>query len=166
MKALEHTGDIRIERLADGSFRLTTEVWLNRELDEVFEFCSSPHNLDSITPSWMTLQVKGTEKVAMVQGTRIRYRLRLHGLPAFWQSDITAWDPPHRFVDEQRIGPFRAWFHEHTFESVDGGTVARDMALYRVPGGRLVHGAFVERDLRRLFAHRQRRMIEVLGFRD
>lgn len=162
MKAMEAVEGIRIERLADGSYRLTTQVLLNRELDEVFKFCCSPHNLDSITPRWMTLRVKGTEKVRMAEGTRIRYRLRLHGLPAFWQSDITAWDPPYRFVDEQRIGPFRAWFHEHTFESVDGGTIARDVAVYRVPGGRLVHGAFVGRDLRRLFAHRQRRLREVL----
>lgn len=160
---MEAVEGIRIERLEDGSYRLTTQVLLNRQLGEVFEFCSSPHNLDSITPPWMMLRVKGSEKVRMAEGTRIRYRLRLHGLPAFWQSDITAWDPPYRFVDEQRIGPFRAWFHEHTFESVDGGTMARDVAFYRVPGGRLVHWAFVGRDLRRLFDHRQRRLKEVLG---
>jgi len=59
-----------------------------------------------------------------------RVRLRLRGIPIRWQSEITAWEPPHRFVDEQRRGPYRAWIHEHTFEERGGETIARDRVQY------------------------------------
>ena len=48
-----------------------------------------------------------------------------------WQSEITVWEPPHRFVDEQRRGPYRLWRHEHDFVERDGGTVIRDRVQLR-----------------------------------
>jgi hypothetical protein len=91
----------------------------------------------------------------MKQGALIDYRLRLRGIPIRWQSEITAWEPPHRFVDEQCRGPYRRWIHEHTFAGRDGGTLARDRVQYAVPGGSLVDYLFVARDLKRVFAFRQ-----------
>jgi ligand-binding SRPBCC domain-containing protein len=50
----------------------------------------------------------------------------VRGLPLRWRTRINAWQPPHRFVDEQTRGPCRMWIHERTFEPSDGGTLARD----------------------------------------
>jgi len=72
-------------------------------------------------------------------GTLIDYRLRVHGLPLRWQSEITVWEPQRRFVDEQRRGPYRLWLHEHTFELRDGGTLCRDHVRYAVAFDILVH---------------------------
>ena len=36
-----------------------------------------------------------------------------------WRTRINAWQPPHRFVDEQLRGPDRLGRHEHTFEARD-----------------------------------------------
>jgi ligand-binding SRPBCC domain-containing protein len=35
---------------------------------------------------------------------------------------MTEYDAPHRFVDEQVTGPFKRWWHEHTFEESEGAT--------------------------------------------
>ena len=51
----------------------------------------------------------------MRPGTLIDYRLRFRGFPLRWRSEITAWDPPHRFADAQVKGPYRQWIHEHSF---------------------------------------------------
>jgi ligand-binding SRPBCC domain-containing protein len=91
----------------------------------------------------------------MRAGATIAYRLRVHGLPIRWTSEITAWEPPYRFVDEQRRGPYRLWHHTHTFEEQSGGTLARDSVRYAVPFGRLAHRLIVRRDVEQIFAFRQ-----------
>jgi ligand-binding SRPBCC domain-containing protein len=140
---------------------LESELWLPRPLDEVFAFFSNAHNLDRITPPWLHFQVLTPPPIPMHVGQRIDYRLRVRGVPIRWQSEITAWEPPHRFVDEQRRGPYRAWIHEHTFEAQDGGTLARDLVQYAVLGGALVNRLFVARDVERIFAFRSEMLREI-----
>jgi ligand-binding SRPBCC domain-containing protein len=48
---------------------------------------------------------------------------------------ISAYDSPHRFVDEQTSGPFSRWWHEHRFESVPEGTRMADIVEYSSPMG-------------------------------
>lgn len=165
MKDLEkRTGDgpLDITRAPGGGYRLTTSILLDRDINEVFDFFSDPHNLALITPRWLSLTVRSKERIEVRRGTRIRYRFRVRGVPAIWHSEITAWEPPYRFVDEQRLGPFRRWVHEHVFEESTAGTRAVDNVSYAVPGGRLVHGLFVAKDLRRLFTHRHARLRALL----
>ncbi|CAN5897816.1 SRPBCC family protein [soil metagenome] len=131
MKASE---TLQIERGPGQEYRLTTSMVLDREIDEVFEFFSDPHNLTQITPRWLSLRVRSTDRIEMAEGIRIRYGFRVRGVPAIWHSEITAWEPPYRFVDEQRLGPFRKWVHEHVFEPVAGGTRAIDSVTYGVLG--------------------------------
>lgn len=96
-------------------------------------------------------------------GTKIDYRLRLHGIPVRWQSLISEWQPPFRFVDQQIHGPYRSWRHLHTFEPQDEGTLVRDVVDYAVPGGRLIHALFVRHDLRRIFKYRRRQLDSFFG---
>jgi ligand-binding SRPBCC domain-containing protein len=102
----------------------------------------------------------------MKAGTLIDYRLRIRGLPVRWQTEITAWQPPHRFVDEQKRGPYRLWVHEHRFESKAGGTLCTDHVRYAVPGGEWVHRLFVRRDVERIFAFRAVRLGELMDNRN
>jgi ligand-binding SRPBCC domain-containing protein len=72
-----------------------------------------------------------------------------------WQTEITTWEPPHKFVDEQKRGPYRAWIHEHRFETRDGGTQMTDTVRYAVPGGKFIEKLFVGRDIKRIFEYRR-----------
>ncbi len=125
---------------------------------EVFDFFARPHNLELITPSWLHFELLTPEPIEMRAGTRIDYRLRLHGVPVRWRSLIEVWEPGRCFVDRQLLGPYRLWSHRHTFATVGGRTVVRDEVDYALPLGplgELAHGLFVRRDLERIFDHRR-----------
>jgi ligand-binding SRPBCC domain-containing protein len=107
-------------------------------------------NLETLTPPWLRFEILTPLPIQMRRGTLIEYRLRLHGIPFRWQSEITAWEPPQRFVDEQRRGPYRQWIHEHTFTERDAGSEVRDFVRYSVLGGCLVDFLFVQHDVRRI----------------
>ncbi len=96
-------------------------------------------------------------------GARIDYRLKVHGVPLTWQSEIAVWEPPFRFVDVQTRGPYRSWTHEHTFESRDGGTLMRDHVRYAVMGGALVRRLLVAPDLEKIFNFRRDRLESIFG---
>jgi ligand-binding SRPBCC domain-containing protein/ribosomal protein S18 acetylase RimI-like enzyme len=146
-----------------GDFVLDTHLFLDRPLAEVFPFFAEAANLDAITPPWLRFRTLTPPPIEMRRGAIIDYGLKLHGFPIRWQSEITAYEPPHRFVDEQRRGPYRSWRHEHLFVETDGGTLVEDRVRYSVPGGGLVHALFVRGDLRRTFEYRQRQVRARLG---
>jgi ligand-binding SRPBCC domain-containing protein len=59
-------------------------------------------------------------------------------------SQITAYEHPQRFVDEQVHGPFATWWHEHTFTALKSGdTLMIGVVGYRAPFGPL--GTMAER---------------------
>ena len=144
-------------------FFIDQEQRLNRPLEEVFEFFSACHNLEQLTPPWLHFQILTPEPVTMAPGTLIDYKLRIHGIPQRWQSEITCWDPPHRFVDEQRKGPYRLWIHEHRFKAEGAHTLVRDQVRYAVPGGWLIQRLFVQRDVRQIFDYRGKRLEQLFG---
>jgi ligand-binding SRPBCC domain-containing protein len=140
--------------------RVETRMWLPRTRAEVFPFFADAHNLEAITPPWLHFAVLTPVPIAMQAGALIDYRLRLHGVPLGWRTEIAAWEPPHRFVDRQVAGPYALWEHEHRFRDVAGGVVMSDSVAYRFRGGRVVDRigdlAVARRDLRRIFEYRSR----------
>ena len=131
-----------------------SELWLPLPPEEVFPFFGNAANLDAITPPWLGYGILTPLPIVMREGTLIDYRLRVHGLPLRWRTRISAWQPPHRFVDEQLRGPYRQWIHEHTFEPRNHGTFARDLLRYVVPFDTLLHRWFVRPDIERIFQFR------------
>ena len=150
--------------IVDGFVALRTQVWLPQPRGRVFEFFADARNLERITPPWLGFRILTRQPIAMRKGARIDSRISLHGLPLRWRSEITEWNPPQRFVDEQLRGPYRAWIHEHDFAELDGGTDVRDRVRYSVLGGRLVDRLIVRRDVHKIFAYRAAKLREL--FRD
>ncbi len=129
----------------------TSELWLPLPPAKLFPFFGDAANLDAITPAWLHFRIITPPPIIMREGTLIDYRLRVHGLPLRWRTRISAWQPPHRFVDEQLRGPYRQWIHEHTFQPSGGGTLARDVVRYAVPFDALLHRWFVRPDIEKIF---------------
>ena len=144
-------------------FFLEAELWLPRPRAEVFAFFADAHNLEAITPPWLRFEVLTPRPIAMRPGTLIDYRIRIHGVPVRWRTEITGWQPPYQFVDEQLRGPYKLWHHTHSFEERDGGTLCLDRVRYSPRGGALMNWLFVRRDVEKIFAYRRRRLEQIFG---
>ncbi len=143
--------------------RFEAELFLPRQVEEIFPFFADARNLQRITPPFLDFRVLTPGVIEMRPGTLIDYKLKVHGIPLRWRTRINAWEPPRRFVDEQLKGPYRQWIHEHTFEPRDGGTLCRDVVDYAVPGGALVNRFFVRKDVQKIFAYREKVLREIFG---
>ena len=157
--------DVEIQRSTTqrGCWEIVTEQHLPRPLDEVFDFFSRAENLAAITPPWLKFEITTPTPIEMKKGALIDYKIRVHGIPIRWRTEITDWDPPRGFVDEQTKGPYRVWIHRHTFEARDDGTLVRDTIQYRPLGGALTNALIVKRDLRKIFAYRYQAIAERLS---
>lgn len=144
---------------------LEREQFIPASIEEVFAPFADAANLQAITPPWLHFRIVSSLPEKVQTGARIAYWLRLHGMPIRWTTRIVAWNPPYQFVDVQTGGPFALWCHRHTFESVPGGTIARDRVEYRIGfgmAGRLMHRLLVRRDLDRIFAYRQEAILDLI----
>jgi ligand-binding SRPBCC domain-containing protein len=138
------------------TYWLRKSIWLPQSRDKVFEFFSNPANLDRLTPTWLNFEILTPATKPIIQGALLDYRLRIRGILIRWQSEITVWEPPRRFIDRQTKGPYSLWVHEHTFEERDNGTLVGDKVEYAVPGGNLVQRFLVAPDMERIFDYRHK----------
>lgn len=146
--------------------QLNSSLVVPRALDEVFGFFADARNLQELTPPWLDFRILTPMPVEMRAGLRIDYRINLKRMPMRWCSEISLWDPPLRFVDRQLRGPYRHWYHLHTFTPVPGGTRIEDTVTYACPGWLLeplLHRCFVQPDLRAIFTYRQQQMSKLFG---
>jgi len=150
------------ESKRNGMRRYQTEMWVDAPIDKVFAFFSDPANLEQITPPWLKFKMLPTERLSIGRGTIIDYRLRLHGIPITWKSEITEWNPPNNFIDVQKKGPYRYWAHTHEFIESGTGTFVRDSVDYKVPGGYLVDRLLVRKDIERIFTYRKSKLRELM----
>lgn len=147
--------------------RFETETTLSVDRDEAWDFFSDPRNLAVITPPDMRFEITSPVPDRVYAGLIITYRVRpLLGIPAQWVTEITHVDEGNYFVDEQRLGPYRVWHHEHHFTAVRGGTHMRDIVHYSVPFGPLGDVAeklVIRRRVEAIFAFRQRVLDQRFG---
>ena len=108
------------------------------ERAEAWAFFSNPRNLAVITPPDMGFEIREEIPDRVHPGLIVVYRVRpLLGIPVTWVTEITAVVEEELFVDDQRIGPYRFWHHQHHFREVEGGTEMRDIVHYALPFGPL-----------------------------
>ncbi|MBU2020033.1 MAG: SRPBCC family protein [Bacteroidetes bacterium] len=143
-----------------GYYQYTTEQWLKGSLDEVWDFMSSPKNLKKITPPHMGFEITTDDKVLdkMYQGMIVGYKVSpILGLKMNWLTEITHVVDKKFFVDEQRVGPYKIWHHEHHLEESDSGVMMKDIITYVPPFGflgRIANEMFIKKQIDQIFSHR------------
>lgn len=129
---------------------------------QAWEFFSNPRNLARITPPGMGFDIVTPELPQRIHpGLMIEYRVRpLLGIPMTWLTEITHVRDGDYFVDEQRVGPYSVWHHEHWFREISDGRIEmEDRVTYVLPFqpfGDIVHPFLVKPQLDSIFAHRER----------
>jgi ligand-binding SRPBCC domain-containing protein len=130
------------------------------ELETAWAFFSNPDNLKEITPDHLGFKVTSDPEFLkeMYAGQVITYIVKpVLGIPLFWMTEITHVSDHKFFVDEQRMGPYALWHHQHHFRSIPGGVEMVDLIHYRVPLGFLgdiANWLFVRRQLEGIFNYR------------
>lgn len=149
------------------SFVLEKTQKLNCSLEEAWDFFSSPKNLKEITPEYMGFDITSEVPEKMYTGLIITYIVKpLLGIPLNWMTEIKHVKEYEYFVDEQRMGPYKIWHHEHHFYKVDDGVVMKDKVSYALPFGILgviAHPIFVKQKLEEIFDYRFKKTEELFN---
>jgi uncharacterized protein (TIGR01777 family) len=150
-------------KLGDSIF--TSEQYLPWPLEKVFAFFAEAKNLEDITPPTLNFHIESVSTPEMQEGTKIRYKLKVHGLPVDWLTEIEKWKPNEEFVDNQIKGPYTKWHHTHYFERLGEGTLMKDTVRYRLPMGivgKVVASQWVKKDIEKIFSHRRQAVLPLL----
>jgi ligand-binding SRPBCC domain-containing protein len=133
---------------------------ISAPVEEVWDFISSPKNLKEITPDYMGFEITSrnlSEKI--YPGMIISYTVKpVLGVRMIWVTEITHIEEMRYFVDEQRIGPYSMWHHQHFIEPTDQGVLMTDIVSYSPPLGFLgvlANNIFIRKQLKAIFNYRE-----------
>ena len=136
-------------------------------VEQAWEFLSSPANLKTITPDYMSFDILSGADRPMFPGQIIQYIVTpLLGIKTKWVTEITHVKDKEYFVDEQRFGPYSLWHHKHFIKEIKGGVEMEDIIDYKVPMGilgQLMHPILVKPKLEEIFKYRTTKLEELFG---
>lgn len=145
---------------------LERKIVLDVDYETLWEFMATPANLNQLTPPELHFQIVSDLPDKMYNGLMIEYRIRI---PLFgrwrWLTEIKHIRAGEYFVDEQRLGPYRLWYHEHILESISPQkTRMIDRVSYSLPlgiAGRWINNLRVGAMLDDIFNYRSARLMEL-----
>lgn len=141
-------------------YELYQEQLLHAGREELWEFISHPANLNEITPPELQFSIISDVPDQMYDGLLVEYQVSLPLLgKTEWVSEIKHIIPGRQFVDEQKIGPYRLWYHLHRLQPVEHGIRMIDRVSYRPPYGvigSLANRLFLRSQLEKIFNYRYR----------
>jgi ligand-binding SRPBCC domain-containing protein len=154
-----------------GFYQFKREIKINATIDDIWDFISSPKNLKEITPEYMGFDITSKDlPEKMYPGMIISYLVKpLLGLKTTWVTEITHVKDKAYFVDEQRVGPYRIWHHEHFIEPIKNGVLMKDIVSYKPPFGFLgsiANKLLIKKKLNEIFAYRSEAIVKKYGTYD
>lgn len=136
-------------------------------LEQAWAFLQNPANLDRITPPDLRFRIVTEVPAIMFNGLIIEYRITIPFIGTHtWVTEIKHICEGVSFVDEQRLGPYRFWYHYHEIRQEEGGVLLIDRVHYQPPLGilgRIVHRLYIRRTLERIFSYRRDRLAMYLA---
>lgn len=140
-------------------YQIHREQILNTSIDELWDFISSPHNLKRITPDYMGFEICSKDLADKIYGGMIIcYNVRpLLGIKTRWVTEITHVRNKAYFVDEQRVGPYSLWHHQHIIEQQGDKVIMKDIVSYKPPFGflgSLANKLIIQNKLNMIFDYR------------
>ncbi|OIQ37823.1 MAG: hypothetical protein BM563_07695 [Bacteroidetes bacterium MedPE-SWsnd-G1] len=144
-------------------FKRTQQI--NASLEDVWNFISNPANLKKITPDYMGFDITSSElPEKMYEGMIISYKVSpLLGIKATWVTEITKVKDNEYFIDEQRVGPYKLWHHQHKIIQNSGGVLMEDIVSYAPPFGflgKIANHLIIQKKLQEIFNYREKAMIK------
>ena len=139
--------------------QIKKEQILNTDIKNLWDFMSSPKNLSRITPKSMLFKITSNNKNDNIYpGMIISYKVApLLNIPITWMTEITHVKENKYFVDEQRIGPYKIWHHEHILEEQKNGVLMTDIITYVPPFGLIgsvMNILFIKNKVNKIFDYR------------
>jgi ligand-binding SRPBCC domain-containing protein len=135
---------------------------------DAWDFFSNPANLQLITAPGLGIKIISEHHgEKMYPGQVIEYKISpLPGIPLYWMTVITHVEEGKYFIDEQRLGPYSLWHHQHHFRKIDGGVEMTDIVHYKIPYwflGDIAHSVFVKKQLQKIFDFRYMKTAGLFG---
>jgi ligand-binding SRPBCC domain-containing protein len=149
-----------------GFYQFKKTQVINASLEAVWEFISDPANLKKITPDYMGFDITSKDVPSkMYAGMIISYRVSpLFGIKTTWVTEITHLKENSYFVDEQRVGPYKIWHHQHMIQPTEKGTLMTDIVSYQPPLGFLgsiANELIIKGKLNEIFEYRTKALDEI-----
>ena len=140
-------------------YQFQKQLKISSNIDDVWEFISSPNNLKKITPEYMGFDIISYNlPKRMYAGMIISYKVKpLLGIKTTWVTEIKQVIEKKFFVDEQRVGPYSLWHHQHIIEPIQDGVLMTDIVSYKPPFGFLgaiANTLFIKGKLNEIFEFR------------
>lgn len=136
-------------------------------MEQAWAFLQNPANLDRITPADLRFQIVSDIPAIMHNGLIVEYRITIPLMGTHtWVTEIKHIRPGHSFVDEQRLGPYRFWYHYHEIRQEGDRVLLIDKVMYQPPFGvlgRLLHRCSIRTTLDRIFSYRRDRLHHYLA---
>jgi len=146
---------------------LHREQMIPASIESVWDYFATPRNLNEITPPDLHFEIVRGGEEPMYAGQLVEYRVSiLPGMRVRWLTQITHVERLRMFIDEQLVGPYCLWIHEHRFLPEGESVRMIDHVTYALPFGllgRLVHTLFVHRRLNDIFDFRRQKVEKRFG---
>ena len=151
-----------------GVYQFKRQQSFNQPIEKLWDFISNPKNLKKITPDYMGFDIMSEDLPdEMYEGMIVIYKVSpVFGIKTTWVTEITHVRDKKYFVDEQRVGPYKLWHHQHFLEATESGTLMSDIISYEPPFGFLgsiANKILIEKKLEEIFAYRFKVLKELFG---
>lgn len=140
-------------------YQFQREQILTATIDDLWDFISSPQNLKRITPEYMGFDILSKDLPDKIyEGMIISYLVKpVFGINTNWVTEITHVSDKAYFVDEQRIGPYSMWHHQHIIKQYGDSVIMKDIVSYQPPFGwlgSLANKLIIRKKLNEIFNYR------------